>query len=467
MANPLGARKSGSFKAVSTAPSINKTPVGAATPPLPYPVSQDLSTGTGTVNSVRFNGEPAYVLDQTTQPRCTGDEAGSAGGVKSGTVNGEVKPTGASSSVHAGGKRVVREGDPCTLNNGNCPGIYLTTAAPDTTEKPTAETVNPPVQLETEAEKSYYQQAKEALAKAREAAKTGAEYYQKNIAGPLHDFAGDAMDKGMKATALGEGTMLAGGAVAATGVGAPVAAGMEVIGGAATAVGAGVTTVGGVTETGATVLDAAADFVLTGELPDMTALALAFAENRLAKKINKLKGMLPGKKGTVKKDIHSGDTQPQTEAGAGGGKKGKDGFKVLGKKTAGPCDHLRKGSGEGPYRGGAHGQVSKPTGDQKDSHHMPADDASPLQRNDGPAIQMDSADHRRTSSNGNQGLKGVQYRTKIAANLSEEKWRKAMAVEIKDIRKIARKIGNPKKYNEAMLEMMEYFKCLEKNDLLK
>ena len=156
MANPLGARKSGSFKAVSTAPSINKTPVGAATPPLPYPVSQDLSASTGTVNSVRFNGEPAYVLDQTTQPRCTGDGAGSAGGVKSGTVNGEVKPTGASSSVHVGGKRVVREGDPCTLNNGNCPGIYLTTPAPDTTEKPTAETVNPPVRLETEAEKSYY-----------------------------------------------------------------------------------------------------------------------------------------------------------------------------------------------------------------------------------------------------------------------------------------------------------------------
>jgi len=333
MANPLGARKSGSFKAVSTAPSINKTPVGAATPPLPYPVSQDLSASTGTVNSVRFNGEPAYVLDQTTQPRCTGDEAGSAGGVKSGTVNGEVKPAGASSSVHVGGRRVVREGDPCTLNNGNCPGIYLTTPAPDTTEKPTPETVNPPVRLETEAEKSYYQQAREALAKAREAAKPGAEYYQKNIAGPLHDFAGDAMDKGMKATALGEGTMLAGGAVAATGVGAPVAAGMEVIGGAATAVGAGVTTVGGVTETGATVLDAAADFVLTGELPDMTALALAFAENMLAKKINKLKGMVPGKKGTVKKDIHHGDTQPQTETGAGGGKKGKDGFKVLGSKT--------------------------------------------------------------------------------------------------------------------------------------
>ena len=468
MANPLGARKSGSFKAVSTVPSINKTPVGAATPPLPYPVSQDLSTSAGTVNSVRFNGEPAYVLDQTTQPRCTGDEAGSAGGVKSGIVNGEVKPAGASSTVHAGGKRVVREGDPCTLNSGNCPGIYLTTPAPDTTEKPTAETVNPPVQLETEAEKSYYQQAKEALAKAREAAKPGAEYYQKNIAGPLHDFAGDAMDKGMKATAVGEGTMLAGGAVAATGVGAPVAAGMEVIGGAATAVGAGVTAVGGVTEAGATVLDSAADFVLTGELPDMTALALAFAENRLAKKINKLKGMLPGKKGPVKKDIHSGDAPPQTEAGAGGGKKGKDGFKVLGsKKTAGPCDHLRKGSGNGDYRGGAHSATSKPRNDDKDSHHMPSAESSPLkERNDGPAIQMDTKDHHQTSSNGRNGSEARQYRQMIGELLKNGEWKKAMAIEIQDIREIAKRIGNSRKYNEAILEMLEYFKCLKKNGFL-
>lgn len=28
-------------------------------------------------------------------------------------------------------------------------------------------------------------------------------------------------------------------------------------------------------------------------------------------------------------------------------------------------------------------------------------------------------------------------------------------------------IGDPKKYDEATLEMLEYFKCLEKNGLLK
>lgn len=136
-------------------------------------------------------------------------------------------------------------------------------------------------------------------------------------------------------------------------------------------------------------------------------------------------------------------------------------------KKKGPCDHLKQGSGKGPYRGGAHSKTSKPKNDGKDSHHMPADDVSPLKRGNGPAIQMDPADHRRTSSNGNQGLKGVQYRKKIEGLLQQKKWREAMLTEIKDVRKIAAKAGTPRKYNEAMLEMLEYFKCLEKNKLLK
>jgi len=105
MAN-IGARKSSTLKAISTAPSINKTPVGSSTPPLPYPVSQDLGDSVGTVTGVRFNGDPAYVLDQTTQPSCVGDAVGSAKGVmgvKSATVSGEVKPVNRSSTVRVVG----------------------------------------------------------------------------------------------------------------------------------------------------------------------------------------------------------------------------------------------------------------------------------------------------------------------------------------------------------------------------
>jgi hypothetical protein len=127
MANPIGARQDGGFKAVCTAPSINKTPVGNATPPLPYPTTADLSNSIGTVSNVRFNGKPAYVLDQSVQPSCKGDDAGTAKGIRSGTVNGAVEPSSASGSVSAGKKRVVREGDACTMNGGNNPGIYITT----------------------------------------------------------------------------------------------------------------------------------------------------------------------------------------------------------------------------------------------------------------------------------------------------------------------------------------------------
>lgn len=129
MANPLGARKNGKFKAVSTAPSFNKTPVGNSTPPVPYPVYHDLSNSTGTASNVNFNGDPVNVLNQTTQSKCTGDNPGTAKGIKSGTVNGEIKPTSASSTVRIGKKPLVREGDKCTLNSGNCPGVYVTEPA--------------------------------------------------------------------------------------------------------------------------------------------------------------------------------------------------------------------------------------------------------------------------------------------------------------------------------------------------
>lgn len=161
MANHLGARKDSAFKAVSTAPSINKTPVGSSTPPLPYPVTEDLSSSLGTVPNVRFNGDPAYVLSQSTQPSCKGDAAGSCKGVKSGTVSGEVKPVKGSSTVRITGKPVIREGDPCTLNGGNCPGIYLTQSAPSVSiegGKPSASS-NPPVKPETPKEEGWWSKA--------------------------------------------------------------------------------------------------------------------------------------------------------------------------------------------------------------------------------------------------------------------------------------------------------------------
>lgn len=161
MADRLGARKNSEFKAVSTAPSFNKTPVGSSTPPLPYPVTQDLGSGVGTVASVRFNGDPVYVHNQSSQPSCKGDAAGTCKGVKSGTVSGEVKPVKGSTTVRVGKQPVVREGDPCTMNGGNCPGIYVTSPAAGVTlaaGTPQSST-NPPVQPETPKEQGWWAKA--------------------------------------------------------------------------------------------------------------------------------------------------------------------------------------------------------------------------------------------------------------------------------------------------------------------
>lgn len=156
MADRLGARKNSEWKAVCTAPDFCKTPVGSSTPPIPYQVIADLGQSEDCVTNVRFNGDPCKVLDQSVVPKCTGDEPGTAQGIRSGTVADKVEPRSASSSVRAGGRQVVREFDSCTLNSGNCPGIYVTQPAPGcsvgTAGKPAGE-ANPAFQ-QSEREKS-------------------------------------------------------------------------------------------------------------------------------------------------------------------------------------------------------------------------------------------------------------------------------------------------------------------------
>lgn len=51
---------------------------------------------------------------------------------------------------------------------------------------------------------------------------------------------------------------------------------------------------------------------------------------------------------------------------------------------------------------------------------MPADDVSPLPRNDGPAIHMEPPDHHKTRSNG-QVPGSYQYRRNIESLLKEGK----------------------------------------------
>jgi len=155
MADQLGLRKDGQFKAVSSVPSINLTPVGNAKIPIPYPVVSDLGDSLGVVPNVRANGNPVYTLDQSSQPTGKGDSDGSDKGVSSGTVNGEVKPDEASTTVRAGRKFWVRAGNRCRMQGGQCIGTYLAPPAPSGSIAggSPSQTTNPPVRPEGTSQK--------------------------------------------------------------------------------------------------------------------------------------------------------------------------------------------------------------------------------------------------------------------------------------------------------------------------
>jgi YD repeat-containing protein len=116
--NPIGARKCHSFIAISQLPDVCLTPCGNVMEPVPYTIIGRLDSSQGTVASVRANGEPVFVLDASTVPAVTGNEAGAGGGVNSGVCMGSVRATTASSSVRANGKFLVRHGDSCEMNIG-------------------------------------------------------------------------------------------------------------------------------------------------------------------------------------------------------------------------------------------------------------------------------------------------------------------------------------------------------------
>ena len=125
MAKNFGARKNSKYKVVSSSPSVNKTPRGDSTPDVPYDVQQDLSVADAVSPNVFFNGDPVYVKTSHST-KVTGDEKGSKGGVKSGTVGAQSDPIEASPSVFVNGKAVVRVGDVQYMQNKNTVGKVTT-----------------------------------------------------------------------------------------------------------------------------------------------------------------------------------------------------------------------------------------------------------------------------------------------------------------------------------------------------
>ena len=137
-----------------------------------------------------------------------------------------------------------------------------------------------------------------------------------------------------------------------------------------------------------------------------------------------------------------------------------------------PCEHLRKGDGEGKYRGGSHGNpeknvgTSSPAGDDMDSHHMPAKKAyegSGLDPADGPAIQMEPKDHRDTAD---YGGRGKMVRNRQAQQIRDGNFDQAFDESADNVRAIAKKRGDPARYDQAIKEARAYKDCLKANGLL-
>src|SRR5262245_49196825 len=121
MGDQEGGRKSPMELVVCTTPDVCKTPVGPATPPIPYPIVGMMSTATGTATSVEFTGMQCFTKASKI-PAVVGDEPGAATGIKSGTVKGTAEPQAASSTVYAEDNQVCRHDDLFGMNNDNTKG---------------------------------------------------------------------------------------------------------------------------------------------------------------------------------------------------------------------------------------------------------------------------------------------------------------------------------------------------------
>lgn len=112
-------------------PDVCLTPAPPSPPvPMPYPnlgqLADAIQTSDGSVGTgrVTVGGDPV-VLEASEIPVTTGDEAGSVGGVRSGTIKGRVTFPQGSATVQIHGSGVVRILDPTEQNQGNANGTVL------------------------------------------------------------------------------------------------------------------------------------------------------------------------------------------------------------------------------------------------------------------------------------------------------------------------------------------------------
>lgn len=156
MAKQPGARKDSSYTVISMAPSVNKTQVGNAVVPVPYPVTIDLSNNANFSDNVNFNSDAVLRFNSDTT-KVTGDEAGKLGGVKSGTTSAKAEPKDKSASVKINGQWLIRCQDMFWMNNQNTMGRLICAPPPPQGAIQDDGKIDPPDV--NEAEKSEFEQA--------------------------------------------------------------------------------------------------------------------------------------------------------------------------------------------------------------------------------------------------------------------------------------------------------------------
>jgi len=111
-------------------PDVCKTPTPAGPIPIPYPNVAQLSAATGVSDQsgkALLVGGVHVLLKDSNVSSSNGDEAGTAGGVRSGGISGSCTVTGASASVKygPGGLGLARLADQTEQNGNNAVGLVL------------------------------------------------------------------------------------------------------------------------------------------------------------------------------------------------------------------------------------------------------------------------------------------------------------------------------------------------------
>jgi uncharacterized Zn-binding protein involved in type VI secretion len=101
-------------------PDILQTPAAPSPVPLPYPNIAQLSDATKTASSVNAGGK-AVIVEDSEIASSSGGEAGTAGA----PPNQKCTFTSFSGTVKANGKKIVRQMDQTSQNNGNAVGMVM------------------------------------------------------------------------------------------------------------------------------------------------------------------------------------------------------------------------------------------------------------------------------------------------------------------------------------------------------